>query len=408
MPASAGIDDRPFSLDPGDGVAARVTDPFGNVTALEVADSVEYSVGGRIYVPGEVDVYDIGAVVVGDHLEIEVMALSSGLDPSVAVFDAEQDSMIVNDDRHYYHRDLDARLDFSCHRSSLRCYIAVSSSARSDTTGEYELRVKRSPGVPAGEPHPQIVYLDFEGAEQVVIGGRPAVDVPPFSGDMIGPAFADDTDELIEKLVARVRHDYAGYNVVILSSREGERPAEHHSTAYFGSYDPLLLGVAETVDAFNEDPAQQAVIFADTFAAFAALNPTVEEMADALANVTSHEVGHLLGLNHVTDPHGIMDVTATLRQMLTAQAFVRAPLGDDTFAVGYQNSPELLLESVGGDPVVLEAARVLRKLRGRDPWYDEGPATPARQGLLFGTGCLSSRSVPMAMENVGCEPGEHF
>jgi hypothetical protein len=156
-----------------------------------------------------------------------------------------------------------------------------------------------------------------------------------------------------------------------------------------GSYDAALLGVADNVDAYNSRLEQSAIVFVDTFEVFGVLNPSVDEMADALANVTSHEIGHLLGLQHTRDPLGIMDITASLRQMLAPQTFRASALHPETFRVGFQNGPRSLLEAVGASGE--SSAKSGADLPVRDPWYDEGSSIPARLYGAFGSGCLKCR-----------------
>ena len=188
-------------------------------------------------------------------------------------------------------------------------------------------------------------------------------------------------------LLDTVEGDYAGLGVEFYSSRYDALPPEPYTTIHFGSFDADLLGVAENVDEFNERPNQQAIVFVDTFAAFAVLEPTLEEYAQALANVTSHEVGHLLGLQHTADPAGIMDVTASLRRMMANQAFLRSPLHEEVFPTGYQHAITTLLENVGGNATLTEAATVDRaSLRAIGP---VGPA--ARLTMHFGTCGRGSR-----------------
>ena len=98
--------------------------------------------------------------------------------------------------------------------------------------------------------------------------------------------------------------------------------------------------------------AGEAIIFTDTFAAFNELRPSVEEMGQAIANVTSHEIGHLLGLIHTTDEIGIMDVTGSLRDLLGDQTFRRSPIYSAVFPIGAQDAVQSLMASVGGDPLM--------------------------------------------------------
>ena len=183
--------------------------------------------------------------------------------------------------------------------------------------------------------------------------------MPPFQGAFIDPKYAASTQQLIDRTLAMIRQDYAGLNVTFYLDGDPGIPAVPHSTVYFGTYNAALLGLADSVDYYNATPQQNAIIFTDTFALFMALDPSVEEMAQCLANVTSHEVGHLLGLNHTHDPASIMDITATAYQMLQDEAFLQSPLHDTVFPTGNQSAISLLVHTVGGtaDP---NAARLVK------------------------------------------------
>ena len=360
--------------------------PFGDTFALQFTDGDRAASAGRIDAPGEVTAYSLGEVFPGDHLTLEVIAADDGFDPAVALFDTHQNWIHLNDDRHYYNRELNPLADSVSRHYIEQAYVLVSSSPRAESTGAYELHVTKTPNVPYDEPAGQIIYLDFRGASQVVIGRRDPVDVPTFSGEMIAPQFADYTEELITSTTQRVREDFAGFNVTIIGSHEQDQPLTPHTTLYFGSYNSALLGIADSVDTFNQRQIQEAVIFVDTFSVFMSQEPTVTEIAHALANVASHEAGHLLGLHHTADVRDIMDITASLRQMLAPQSFGRAPLNTDTFPAGYQDAPGILLHNVGGDEsVVLDTARRYR-VATRDLWYDGGPPDPARAHTRFSTG----------------------
>jgi hypothetical protein len=183
---------------------------------------------------------------------------------------------------------------------------------------------------------------------------------------------------LINTIIDSSRIDFAGIDVEIRTSITDPQPATPFSIIHFGAYDEALLGVADGVDEFNENPAQQAIIFTDTFKAFLPLNPTPEQIGQAIANVTSHEIGHLLGLVHTQDPYGVMDITASLRQMLSDQAFERSPIEPGVFPIGFQDATMTLVSTVGGD---IEFARTFAEIR-RQLRIEEKVASPADASRL--------------------------
>ncbi len=365
-----------------------VTGPFGKTLNITLADQQKLVISGTIVSPDQVDTYEVGELLAGDELKVEVVAGDKGFDPALGIFDENQDCMFVNDDRQYYNRQTNPYAYFIVRADTSQCYVVVSASVRSDTVGKYQLQITRTPGTPAANPSSQLVYVNFEGADNVVIGRRDPVDVPPFSGDMIDAQFSGDTEELIDLVIERMRENYSLLNVEIICSRDQAKPSQPHTTLHLGSYNPALLGIADSIDSFNADSTQQAVIFVDTFSAFMSQEPTLQEIAYAIANVASHELGHLLGLHHTADSSGIMDTTASLRQMLLPQTFNRSPLNSgDTFLVGHQNALRTLLQNVGGDEAAIFAVQKSLKLRSHDPWYDQGPEGPAREHIRFGTAC---------------------
>lgn len=369
--------------------------PFELYTPLTLAEGSFTSLEASIGFEDEVQVFEVGPLAEGDRLYVTAEG-ADGLDPVVAVFDAAGDVLVVNDDRDYYGGNLDARIDVLSPRQTPRCYVAVAGSYLSRTIGSYVLRLRRWPGAVAPQVQPQLVYLNFDGADAVVIGRRSPVTIPPFEGSVIGAEFAYLTDGLIEQTVEQIRRDYTGLNVEFVSSREAPEPVEPHSTVHFGAYDSGLLGIADYVDEFNQAVRQQAIIFVDSFEAFLPLHPSVEEMANALANVASHETGHLLGLSHTADPRGVMDITANLREMLANQAFRRSPLHEEVFPVGHQDPSRLLIEAVGGDATAFKAAAA-DQLAQRSSWYDRGDPVPARLDRPFS--CCGCASCAKARQN---------
>ncbi len=342
-----------------DAAPDKGNDSFETAYAFPLTVSEPQAVAARIDPSTDVDVYELGTLFRGDRLILEVTG-EAGLDAAVAVFDADGNLMYLNDDRNYFAGQLDPLIDFIVRRDSTTSYAVVASSPDARGAGGYTLATVVFPGVDVPPPHPQTVLLNFDGTDAVSFAGRPPVSVPVFDAASISPELQGRSDELIQLILRHVRADYAGLDVDVITSRDGGYAGADVTTIHFGAYDRALLGVAENIDEFNERAEQQGIIFTDTFQVFNVLEPTLEEYAQALANVTSHEIGHLLGLVHTADTTEIMDITASLRQLMRDQTFALAPLERMTFPMGYQDASVSLFESVGGD---LEAFRAYNTSR---------------------------------------------
>jgi hypothetical protein len=326
---------------------------------FESAQLLDARVGTDVVVRGslsssEVDVYDVGPVDAGDRVYAEMIP-DDGLRGAMGLFDGDGAALLINDHRNTYLGRTEPYADVVVRRSADHCYIALSVTPGYESAGGYSLVVRRTPDAPLPAPRPDQVLLVFSGGAGVRIGSRSAVEVPEFYASSIDPRFAGTTEELIAEVVQRVREDFIGYDVEIRSTSEGAIDDGEVTKVYFGTFDAALLGVAEGVDEFNATRAQSAIIFTDTFQAFARLDPSVSELAQALANVASHEIGHLLGLVHTRDPVGVMDVSASLSQLLLDQQFKRSPLDDLVFPLGSQDAAQLLLDTTGGDAELVRA-----------------------------------------------------
>ncbi len=353
-------------------------DSFDSPTAFLLAEGQLQSIDGAIQSTTDIDVYEIGPLYWGDRLVVDLRS-EGRLDAAVGVFDADENLLYLNDDRNYFASLVDPYINFVVRRETERAYVVVSSSPNGSTTGSYTLSVTVNAEAADPEPQPQTVLLNFDGASGVAFGRRAAVDISPFDAGAVSPELAGRTGELIDLILAKVRADYAGLNVAFISSRDAVEPAGEVSTIHFGAHDPGLLGVAESVDEFNERTVQEAIVFADTFEVFNALSPTLEEYAQAFANVASHETGHLLGLVHTADVRSIMDITATLRQLMANQAFSRSPIEVSTFSVGLQDAALTLVESVGGDLATVvsnSAAQLVRAKRTLEAHRSDLPDGP--------------------------------
>lgn len=342
---------------------------------------------GRISGSEDVDVFDLGPIEVGDRIVVE-MTPAQSLNAAIALFDGSGAMLLVNDHRNVYQGKVEPFIDVFIRESSPACYVAVSATPGFGSSGDYALATAKEFSTELPAPRPDVVLLVFGGGDNVRVGSRPAVNVPAFDAEAIASVYAGATDEMIQEITDRVRRDYAAYDVTILANSDPDALDGSVSRIFFGTFDDALLGVAEGIDEFNATEGQTAVVFTDTFEAFMRLEPSVAEMGQAIANVASHEIGHLLGMVHTFDPVGLMDVTASLRELTLDQAFTRSPLFQSVFPLGEQDAVRYLLEAVGGDPV---AAR--SKALGADRWRLKiDPTTapdPARGRFRFSSCSLS-------------------
>ncbi len=358
---------------------------------FERAEEVDLSGQARVIVGSitgteDVDVYNLGPVSAGQHI-LATMETDSTLDGAIALFDERGTALLVDDHRNVYLGRAEPFIDVIVRRPSAACYLAVSAAHGYGADGSYTLTASKETGVAVPAPTPDTVLLVFHGGSNVRIGGRPTVDVPSFNAAGISPDYAGQSEAVMAQIVAKVREDYEGFEVTILSTSEGAAFEPDMSRVFFGTFDDALLGIAQGVDEFNSIKGQSAIVFTDTFEAFLILRPSVAQMSQAIANVASHEIGHLLGLVHSDDPEGIMDVTAGLSELLLDQVFRRSPIYVEVFPVGFQDEVQSLLDSVGGDPLLVGHEK---PHTGREPVRarTKPHGLPARQSLPLSTCAL--------------------
>ncbi len=316
---------------------------FEAASPVPFLESVELlgAIGGTT--PADIDVFYLGPAAAGDRLNVD-LDIPAGSTVILGVYD-ERQRLIA-----YLNRSSPVTgppaIDLVLRADVAGLHVAVSARSASAEDRPYAVRLSLTgpQTVPAGVP--QALVLSFAGRDQVRIGSRLPVNVPPFDAGRIDPRFAGQTETIIRRVVELVGEDYAGLNVSIHT--DIDRPAGPHSTVYFGTYDAALLGLADNIDPYNAAAEQAAIVYTDTFSLFGRLNPDVEAISQVLANVASHEAGHLLGLRHTADPQDIMDVTASARQMMLDQDFKLGRLDASVMPLGFQDAPTLLSWTVGG------------------------------------------------------------
>lgn len=339
------------------------------------------AIQGEISDSEDVDIYNLGPVKAGDRIVVELTA-SDSLRGAIALFDEFESLLLVNDHRNVYLGKRKPFVDVIIRRPADECYLALSSTPGFASSGAYTMVAAKQSSIVIPDARPDTILLDFAGAQSVRIGSRPAIDVPRFNASAISEKYTGFTNSMITRIVEAVREDFAGLNGSVLTTSEGAVYDGNMTRIFFGTYNEALLGVAEGVDEFNSDLDQVAIVFTETFSAFMRADPTLQQMSQSIANVASHEIGHLLGLIHTQDNNGIMDVTASVRRLLEDQSFRKSPIYSLVYPVGNQNTVQTLLDTLGGDETLLLSRNQPVVLREYETADDE---VPARSHLILST-----------------------
>ena len=307
---------------------------------------------GTVSISGDLDIYHLGAVSVGDRVRIDAATTGSALDVSIAVFDDVQRLVYNNDDRGGpVDRFFDSYLQWVVRHGGDPYYMVVTHSAfasRHQITGSYSIDIHIDGGFAVPPPVGQVLMLDFDGGtvSSPTLGN---VTIEPFDAGSIDSAYARRDYELKAEIRATVEQNFERFGVTVLTS-DDPPPARdvEFSTVYFGGFDPMAFGLAEAVDLYNVDYCDDAIIYTESFTSsvFSRL-PSLEGMGVAIGNVAAHEAGHLLGLNHVDDDLALMDDRSPADAFLQDQEFKQASLSSDIMPIGTQDAVLLLTETVG-------------------------------------------------------------
>lgn len=341
-------------LFPGQRIQGEPNDTFSEALNA-IFDSRGYAhLAGTISTSNDVDIYSLGALEPGDRLIIDVGTPRSLLDATVAVFDDQGRITFENDDRNYELRQYDPFLNQVVRHESTAYYLAITASPLGATVslrGTYDIVITRSSGNEVPAPMRQVVVLDFDGGS-VTIPDYGYYDITPFDAADIDPVYAGQTAALRQLIAQVVRSNYEGLDLEVRVAPDDTLPAGDYSSIFFGGDSHDAFGVAGDIDPYNADREDDAIVFTGMFTSrFFSRTLTLEELATAIGNVASHEMGHLLGLNHVADVMDLMDTSGGAGTLLLDQEFLRdSPLDKDVFPIGVQDGVLWLLETLGPAP----------------------------------------------------------
>jgi hypothetical protein len=305
---------------------------------------------GSIENPDDIDVYSLGELSAGDRVIIDVGTPGNSMDAAVAVFDIESLLAFENDDRNYELGQYDPFLNQTVRHHSEVYYLAIF-KAPLDTTnilGNYEIQVTRVIGGQVPETQAQDVVLDFDGGS-IEISGLDKFEVGEFDTGDIDTAYLGMTDTVKQRIENTVLENFEGLALNVHMIPDEPLPySEPYSTILFGGENPGTFGLSEDIDAYNSNPADQAIIFTGMFTPRRfGRELSADELGVAIGNVASHELGHLLGLHHVADVYDVMDTIGAPNTFLFDQEFKTSQLDETISPLGLQDSFLLLLETLG-------------------------------------------------------------
>lgn len=305
---------------------------------------------GTISSPNDVDVYALPAMAAGDRIIIDVSSERSPLDADLAVFDEGGLLCFENDDRSDTPLLVDPFINGVIRHDSSVYFLAIARSplAERSSYGAYEVVVTVTRGGEVPPTAGQIVVLNFQGGSITIPYDR-TYTTGAFDAGSISMVYVGQTSAVINQIASVVRANYEGLDLDVRVLPGDSAPASGgYSTIYFGGRNSEAYGISQAVDAYNSNNGDSAIVFASNFTPqrFGRVL-SAQELGTAIGHVASHELGHLLGLNHVANVADLMDTTGGSSTLLDPQYFTTSPLDETIFPIGSQDGWMLLLETLG-------------------------------------------------------------
>lgn len=220
-----------------------------------------------------------------------------------------------------------------------------------DTATSVHVQVLRGVGL---MPAKQKIYLDFEGGNDIWIGGT-LYDIGSFNDPAAKTGIKSRLIQLLD-----------GYNVEVTTTDDGPPPAPPYMRVYFDKAFPVpftdpqeyYFGTTQYAspsfsggDPRNFDPSGVAIVGSDGVEAeFGATNLGLK-----IGNATGYIVGQMLGLRRTSGADDIMNFDGVKAQIdSNTPSFTQGALyGNEQYnspAIGTQNAPLMLEQTLGTAP----------------------------------------------------------
>jgi len=341
------------TLYPGQRIQGEPNDSFANALDIILDTDGHGYLQGDISSTSDVDVYRFESLAPGDRIIIDVAALDQQLDAMLTLFDDQARLAFENDDRSVELQQLDPYLNAVIRRDSSVYYLAIARAplALANQFGRYEVLVTVVSGGQVPMPTGQTVVLDFDGGT-ITIPSVGTYSVDAFDAADIATVYAGKTQAIRNQIADTVATCYEGlaFDLLVVPG-DSLPPTGTSSTVLFGGQHPQAYGISQAIDSYNADPDDESIVFTEMFTPSRfGRTLTATELGTAIGNVAAHEVGHLLGLNHVANEYDLMDTTGGSLSLLLNQQFLESPLDESIFPFGLQDGWLLLLETLGLEP----------------------------------------------------------